>query len=361
MLKIIAIILIVIFHVIQSLTNTNSYITYDQYILDISHSTTSISNLLLVYFRQFGALGNNIFFVCSAWFLLESKKTNKYKIFTMIVKIWIISILFLLTFIFSNVNMSNSVIIKSLFPTTFSVNWYMTCYIIFYMIHPALNKMIYSMDRVQLFRTALLLDIMYIFADFIKKDLFFPSNLILWFTLYIIIAYIKQFKLCFQNNIKLNFELFGFCLLVNIILIAVTDFLGLHVNMLDNKLLYWENMSNPFIIGQAISLFNIFRNFPLKNHIINYMSSLSILVYIIHENLIFRNYIRPCIWQYIYNNIGYRYVLLEVFSFAIVLFIMSIIIAIIFNWIFNKLSYKIIKPIYNLICNKYRLVETKIM
>ena len=69
LLKILAIFLIVISHVAQTLTSENPYITYNGYIVDISHATTNIQHLILVCFRTFGPLGNSIFFVCSTWFL----------------------------------------------------------------------------------------------------------------------------------------------------------------------------------------------------------------------------------------------------------------------------------------------------
>lgn len=54
LLKILAIFLIVISHVAQTLTSENPYITYNGYIVDISHATTNIQHLILVCFRTFG-------------------------------------------------------------------------------------------------------------------------------------------------------------------------------------------------------------------------------------------------------------------------------------------------------------------
>ena len=72
LLKIIAIIMIVIQHVIQTLGAENLSISYQDYVLDITHATTNIQHFVLICMRSLGCLGNSIFFVCSAWFLLES-------------------------------------------------------------------------------------------------------------------------------------------------------------------------------------------------------------------------------------------------------------------------------------------------
>ena len=56
----------------------------------------------------------------------------------------------------------------------------MTCYLLFYLVHPILNKIIEQMDQKQLFRSTVALTILYIEFNFIKSKLFFGSDLILW-------------------------------------------------------------------------------------------------------------------------------------------------------------------------------------
>lgn len=64
LLKIIAIFLIVISHVTQSLENES----LQSGIIHLGQATTDIQILILTLLRQAGALGNNIFFISSAWF-----------------------------------------------------------------------------------------------------------------------------------------------------------------------------------------------------------------------------------------------------------------------------------------------------
>lgn len=95
LLKIIAVILIVISHVVLTLITENEYIPYSDYLLDCTHATTNVTVLLLAVMRHFGALGNWIFFVASAWFLLDSTKASGKKMMGMLLDIWVISVLFL--------------------------------------------------------------------------------------------------------------------------------------------------------------------------------------------------------------------------------------------------------------------------
>lgn len=73
LLKIFAIFVIVINHTVQSLTNEAYNIPNNGFVIDISRATTNIQCILLQIFRHFGVLGNSVFFICSAWFLLKSK------------------------------------------------------------------------------------------------------------------------------------------------------------------------------------------------------------------------------------------------------------------------------------------------
>lgn len=145
LLKIITVILIVISHVVLTLTTENEYIPYNNYLLDCTHATTSGTILLLAGMRHFGALGNWIFFVASAWFLLDSTKASGKKMMGMLLDIWVISVLFLGITLLIRGEVGGKLFLFSLFPTTFENNWYLTCYLLFYPIHPYLNRLISAM------------------------------------------------------------------------------------------------------------------------------------------------------------------------------------------------------------------------
>ena len=94
-LKVISILLIVISHIVQTLSSENTFVGYNDYILNLSCATTNSQYILLMILRHFGALGNNIFFVCSAWFLLDSKKVSERKIADIMSDVWMISVIIL--------------------------------------------------------------------------------------------------------------------------------------------------------------------------------------------------------------------------------------------------------------------------
>lgn len=205
LLKIFAIFLIITNHVVQTLSSPNEYVFNNGYIIDISLATDNIKYIILAMLRYSGVLGNNLFFISSAWFLLDKKVSDKKKLYFIMADVWIISVLFLISaFVTNHGSISAKLIIKSLFPITFSNNWYVTCYILFCLLYPFLNMIIYKMTHIQLFRTSILLALLYIFMNYIKDKLFFSSALILWVSIYFIVAYMKIYMLQILNSLKVN-------------------------------------------------------------------------------------------------------------------------------------------------------------
>lgn len=60
------------------------------------------------------------------------------------------------------------------------------------------------------------------------------------------------------------------------------------------------------------------------------------LIYLIHENHLFRMYFRPAIWQWIYLNFGYELILLWVLLYVLFLFVASSCIAILYKIILER-------------------------
>ena len=94
-LKLFAMFIIVLSHVVQSLSlkeQGGGNFIFRDILIDLSCASTDPARLFLSSMRYCGALGNTIFFLCSAWFLLDKKETSKTKILYMMADVWIISI-----------------------------------------------------------------------------------------------------------------------------------------------------------------------------------------------------------------------------------------------------------------------------
>lgn len=356
LLKIIGILLIVISHVTQTIgSDFSSILGFNDYYVNLGQATSSMQTFFLIILRYSGTLGNTIFFVCSSWFLVEKKETNINKIWKMLLDVFVISIiwLFAMLIFYKPSDIGMKLIIKSIFPTFFQNNWYITNYILFCFIAPFLNIIIERIDQKMHLSIAIILFVCYLFFAFIYT---FPgdSYLSTWICIYFVISYFKLYcqKFCLSKKINISLICIGF--IGTIMLISITNFVGLKIDFFSSKVLHWNKNNNFLNIFLAFGALNIFSKINKKSKIINYVSSLSMLIYIIHENILFRTIIRPRIWQYIYINFGYNYVLGWTCIYVATLFIASMIIAIVYKLSLQRLVYKFsdwslrfIKSVYN--------------
>ncbi|MGN0383824.1 MAG: acyltransferase family protein [Eubacterium sp.] len=356
--KIVAIFLIIISHVVLALCSKGQYTSYTDFVIDLSVATTSIQHFILILFYHFGVWGNTIFFVCSAWFLLNSSKFKIQKWLFMLIEVWTISIIILIiSYILRHGNISGNIIIRSLFPNIFANNWYLTCYLLFYPIHPLLNMLINHMSKHSLLRLSLAMFILYCCFNSIKGNLFFTSHIILWITIYFVMAYIQLYLNDFANNKKKNCFLLIVCTIGFIGIILITNITGLHISSMQNKMFHWATNCNPFLITMTIALFNIIRNIHFKNTFINYVSSLSLLMYLTHNNLIIQAYYLPYIMNYAYVSYGYNHIVLLMLIIALFVFIVSLISSVVYDKTMRKLVKKISNLLYPFLRNSYLRIE----
>lgn len=350
LLKIIAMFLIAINHSLQFSTDSNM-ISY----IKLGVSTTNLNILFLNILRCCGQVGNIIFVVCSAYFLLDSIKCNKKKILYIIIDSFTISMLWIIPFIIFKINIPLKDLIEQFAPITFQNNWFIGCYLMLYMIHPLLNIIINKLEQRQLLRVNLVLILLYCLLQFIITGIYYFNDLVGFIVIYFIIAYVKKYLKEFQSNQKLNILLLSCAIIFNLLLLITTNYMGLKIELLKDKVLYWNfNIANPFYIIIGITLFNIFNNKVKYNLFINSISKLSLLFYIIHENMLFRTYLKPYFYEtvFVYNNI-----LLWIAVEALILFIFGLLLAFIYKCTIQKIVYKFCDKIYDFTKKHYLMIE----
>lgn len=361
LLKVIAVVLIVISHVVLTLTTENEYIPYNDYLLDCTHATTNGTVLLLAVIRHFGALGNWIFFVASAWFLLDSTKASGKKIMEMLLDIWVISVLFLGITLLLRGEVSGKLFLFSLLPTTFENNWYLTCYLLFYPLHPYLNRLIAAMTQKEHLKMISVLTVLYIGFNFIKGRFFFPNMLLLWSSVYLILAYIKRYCIGVYSSAKVNgiLLLCGAAGAVGIVLL--TDLLGLKLAALSDQLLRWVSNFNPFLILIAIAAFGLARNNHFKNKNVNHIAKCAMLIYIIHENILLRTYVRPYLWHCIFDRYGYAHLLLWVFLYSAGWLLAALVLSLLYEKSLQKLTARVSEKILKWMSSWYQKYESAML
>ena len=362
LLKIVGIVLIVISHVVETLHTGNDYIATNDFMLDISAATTNIQYLILAIFQYSGSLGNSIFFVCSAWFLLDSDKVDTKKIFHMLMDVWIVSITILIVvYCIRGGDVPFKLVIRQFFPTTFNNNWYITCYLLFYPLHTFLNLIIKKIDQKTLLKITLVMLGLYVGVNFIVSGKFFWSKLVLWVALYFAIAYMKYYLVDISNKVRLNILVLGISCVGLIGLICFTNFLGLHFEVFSHSLLKWKSNCNPFLILIAISMLNIARNVHFESKIVNYVSGVSLLIYIFHENYLLKTFYRPQMWSLIYHQFGYDYILIWMFILVLLVFLFGLIMSIVYKYTIGKIVSIVCNCSFPILQRMYTKIEQYIL
>lgn len=320
-------------------------------------ASTSFSNIIFNIFVHFGYIGNVIFIVCSSYFLLDSKRAKAKKVSLMIINTFIVS-LFLL--FLTRINNPLSIIesVKFIFPLTFTKYWFISCYLIFYIIHPYLNKVIFSLNKKGLFRVVIFLFVIYSILQVLVPNAYYFNNFIGFIIIYLYVAYCKKYLEKFSNDVKLNVRILivSFLLLVGGIL--ALNFIGLKITKLNAILGYFLfNLANPFYIFIAISLLNIFKRFTFYNKFINYFSSCSLFYYMISP-ILFNIFFRKYYYDYIIvKSFKVMYVLL----ISLITFVVSAVIAISYKLIFSHFVEKINDKMYKVFKNVYLRIENKLL
>jgi len=343
LLKIIAIVIIILCHAVPC-----SGVVTNVYYFNPTHATTNISEFILIIFRYLGGIGNILFFICSSYFLLNSKKVKKEKILKIIINSFIISILFLLLYTLYYGDLSFPILIKQFFPITFNNTWFITCYLLLYIIHPLLNIIIDNINKKQHFTIISIMFVLYSCINFMLKNNFYYNELICFIYVYFIVAYIKKYARHIETNKKLNTILVFLSLFCLMMLIMVTNILGLKYTIFSDKLLHWAGICNPFTIMFGLSLFDIFININFYNKLVNFLSQQTLLIYLIHENYLFRTFIKPSFYEYIYSKFD---IVIGTVLQAIIILIGSLIISIFYNLIFSRAINKLSILLNKWLCN----------
>lgn len=342
LLKIIAIFLIIISHTTQTLYQKPEYINeITKPLINLSVASLDIKHIILQIVSYFGSIGNTIFFICSAWFLCNKEESNKSKLIKMFLDVLIISILYLVAFLLSSEKLTLGLIAKSFLPNAYSNNWYISCYILFCLIYPMINKYIKSINQKEHAKLNIVFCSIYFIISFVIPGAYFSNNIIVFIVLFVLISYLNKYCIEYCNDTKANIIVAVIGALGLILIQVFSNYISLMIPSLSEKiLLRWRSGNNPFLIIMVIGLFNIFNNLSINSRLINNISGCSMYIYLIHENILFRSLTRVRIEKALFDIYGFNHIFEIIFLFSLLLFAVSLVISIVYKNTISKVTSK---------------------
>ena len=304
--------------------------TDSSYRLNFAIASTDPRMWILVMLKTLGQWGNVLFVICSAWFLCLSDRVSLNKVVKMVLEVFVVSVVLLALFLLLGLRPFAKDIVKCLFPITFSNNWFITCYLLLYVIHPGLNWIFERLGKRGHAAAALSLFALYMLLPSLHAGHFYANDLFVMIAVYAVVAYGRFYLPEVLRSGKANRGAFLGGIFGAALLVVLLELIGVHVDAFSDKVLHFCRFGDPLLFLSAFGLFNLLRGRPFTNAKVNRASGLMLLVYLIHENYVFKLYVRPCVWPWIYENLGYGllFVWLAIFSFA--LFAVSLIAAVLY-------------------------------
>ena len=262
-------------------------------------NTTFQINFLSIYFIEaFSIVAVNCFILISGFFLIKQNfRLNK--LISIILEVFVYSLLCFIAALIVKTPMDIKMGIKGLFTISTGVHWFITCYIILYILFPFINKFFYSLSLKQKHIFAIIL--LFLFCVWgivpnINNQTVFSGYSVLWvMSLYYFGAYIRVVFVDAENkNIFFNkiykYSGYGYIFfsLITLILMCVLNLIGKSVFYIA------LNYNSLFVFLASVCLFLFMYKLNIKNSYIKkliiFFAPASFGVFLISDNIFVKYY-----------------------------------------------------------------------
>ena len=236
----------------------------------------------------------------------------------------------------------------------------MSCYILLYLFTPVIKKIIDRFEKNEIKNLILLMILVWSILAIIPKTKTYFSDFTSFIMIYMVGAYIKKYNI---NIIKNNNKRKIILLITIALLIAITIglmFLSAKVPLLQNYIQHFNKLYSPLILIISILLLNIFKELKInKNSVINLTATTVFGVYLIHENIFFRD----IIWSNIIKGNEYiqsNFLIFNIFIGIAIVFIGCVVIDLIVNNLIIVRLFKRLENFLNKVNNSKALKNTQL-
>ena len=266
-------------------------------------SSLHFQDYFLLLFGWAGKTGINCFVLITGYFMCTSHITKK-KFVKILAERYFYAIVLWCIFFFTRYEaFSTKDFLKMLFPFFTVADNFTSCFLLFYLLIPFLNKLIHALTEKEHFGLMMWYIGVYVFLpSFAKANVVF--NYVTWFSiLFIIASYIRLYPKDWFVNIKITGMLMTVSLILSWASVAVLATLSRMVGKNIGISYFFVSDSNKILaLATGVSAFLFFKNIKIGySKIINTIAASTFGVLLIHAN---SNTMRRWLWEDTFNNVG---------------------------------------------------------
>lgn len=268
--------------------------------MNLNNTGWSVSHIIFTFFRWCGQIGDTLFIAVSAWFLCDSQRMKANKPIRMVLDSWVLSIIGLII-AFCCMKPLFSEVVKAFFPVRFNLNWFVGCYVIYYLIHPLLNNAVEGMDKKEAKKFVGVLFLVYSVAGILGQAYYY-TNLVGFICIHYFVFYYKKY-IDAKADCGRDVRIITVASIGIVIWICGINILSKFTGKFSGLNLLGCNFMNPLIILIGMAALNLaVTSSQGSNYLINGLSKYSLLIYLFHANYFWLTYGKYAWIEYLCSN-----------------------------------------------------------
>lgn len=291
---------------------------------------------------SWGTLGVNIFFAISAFFLVKKNQIDMQKVFLLLAKVSIYgTIVVFIANALGFISLDIVTVTKSVLGVFAFQYWFISVYVILYILHPALNSIINTMSKKNMCTILFSTILATYFISFAFPGLIL-GRLACGLTIYLTIGFFEKYPEC--NLFAKYGKILTLILIPSIICleIALSSFGEKYSPLFFSCIRRLQDTHSPIMFFSSLAFFYAFAVLTIKeNAIILFLGKLSVGAYMIHGGA---SFIKDILWDNILNACFYYQTSLLTYGFHYLSSVFLIfIIGIFAEWIYLNTFEKFLK------------------
>ena len=282
------------------------FATFGDFPFKLDASNLAVPQFWWYFIEAGGYIGVNCFILISGYFLSASAHSTirAPHFFKLLGQTLFYSVaIFLVACVLGLQKFKINWLIKACFPISNKIWWYATAYVVLYLLHPYLNRLIHAMNRRTYQNLIAILVLIRSVIPLITR-VTFPLDDFLWFaTLYLIAGYIRLHGLNPKLTARRCFLLFIVFGLMRYAAAIAMVLISFRIPTTLGRALVMFEPNSVFTLSTSVFLFAAFEKAQIKSsRIINTIASASFGVYLLHIGV---QHVYPY-WPKIFRSFEYQ-------------------------------------------------------